>query len=102
MAFAMATTGHGTTTTSRRSEKTKLHEKLRRTDFTGLELVRRDDDERRVPLWETDLFRDEVPFRGRPLDAASPFVPSSAPRRMFTALTPGPAGPARGVGDVPA
>ena len=51
-------------------DEDKLRKKLRGNDLSGLELVRREGDERWVPLCETELFRDEVPFRGRPLDAA--------------------------------
>ena len=51
-------------------DEKKLRKKLRSNDLTGLELVRRQDDEDWTPLCETALFRDEVPFRGQPLDAA--------------------------------
>jgi hypothetical protein len=51
-------------------EEGKLRRKLRSKDLTGLELVLREGDETWVPLCETELFREEVPFRGHPRDAA--------------------------------
>ncbi len=51
-------------------DEKKLRKKLRSKDLTGLELVRREDDEAWIPLCETELFREEVPFHGNPLDAA--------------------------------
>ncbi len=51
-------------------DEAKLRKRLRSNKLSGLELVRREDHESWVPLCETELFRDEVPFRGHPLDAA--------------------------------
>ena len=51
-------------------DEKRLRKKLRTNDLSGLELVRRDDEEDWVQLCETDLFRDEVPFMGDPIFAA--------------------------------
>jgi len=48
----------------------KLRKRLRDGDLSGLELVRREGESEWQPLCETALFRDEVPFRGDPRDAA--------------------------------
>lgn len=51
-------------------DEAKLRKKLRDNDYSGLELVRRDDEDEWKPLCETQLFRQEVPYRGDPRDAA--------------------------------
>ena len=51
-------------------DEKKLRKKLRSNDLSGLELVRREDDQSWTPLCETELFREEVPFRGHPMRAA--------------------------------
>jgi serine/threonine protein kinase len=43
---------------------------IRRGKLTGMELVRRDDEERWQPLYESQIFRREVPTVGDPRDAA--------------------------------
>jgi hypothetical protein len=48
----------------------KLLKQLRKNDLSGLELARRQEDEQWQPLYETELFRREVPHRGDPRDAA--------------------------------
>ncbi|RLB49803.1 MAG: hypothetical protein DRI90_24245 [Deltaproteobacteria bacterium] len=50
--------------------KAKLLKQLRKNDLSGLELVRREDEEQWCPLYETEMFRREVPHRGNPQDAA--------------------------------
>lgn len=51
-------------------DEQKLRKRLRSNDLTGLELVRPEGETQWVPLCETALFREEVPFSGDPLDAA--------------------------------
>ncbi|MBW2454312.1 MAG: protein kinase [Deltaproteobacteria bacterium] len=51
-------------------EEAKLLKQLRKNDLSGLELIRRESDPEWQPLYETELFRREVPHRGDPRDAA--------------------------------
>jgi predicted Ser/Thr protein kinase len=48
----------------------ELADLIRRGRLTGVELVRRDDEERWQPLFESHVFRREVPSAGDPRDAA--------------------------------
>jgi serine/threonine protein kinase len=48
----------------------KLVELIRRSKLTGMELVRRDDEEAWLPLFDTRIYRREVPSSGDPRDAA--------------------------------
>jgi hypothetical protein len=50
--------------------ETKLVELIRRGRFTGLELVRRDDEEAWQPLYQSQVYVREVPTSGDPLAAA--------------------------------
>lgn len=51
-------------------DEEKLRKLLRKRELSGLELVRRDDDDDWHPLHELALFKEEVPFVGDPRDAA--------------------------------
>jgi serine/threonine protein kinase len=51
-------------------DEAKLAALIRRGKLTGAELVRQDDDERWQPLFESRIFRREVPSSGDPRDAA--------------------------------
>ena len=53
-----------------RYDETELAELIRRGKLTGAELVRRDDEEQWRPLFESRVFRREVPTTGDPRDAA--------------------------------
>ena len=44
----------------------RLRRKLRRNRFSGDEMVRRGDEGEWVPIYESDLFRQEVPYSGDP------------------------------------
>jgi predicted Ser/Thr protein kinase len=54
----------------RRYDEDELADLIRRGRLTGVELIRRDDEERWQPLFESHLFRREVPSAGDPRDAA--------------------------------
>jgi serine/threonine protein kinase len=54
----------------RRMSERKLRHKLRRNEFSGLEMVRRDGEERWEVLHDSRVFLEEVPVRGNPRDAA--------------------------------
>jgi hypothetical protein len=54
----------------RRYDELDLVDRIRRGRLTGLELVRRDDEEQWQPLFESSVFRREVPSAGDPRDAA--------------------------------
>jgi serine/threonine protein kinase len=54
----------------RRYDEGELAKRIRRGKLTGAELVRRDDEERWQPLFESHVFRREVPSFGDPRDAA--------------------------------
>jgi predicted Ser/Thr protein kinase len=54
----------------RRCDEPDLVDLIRKGKLTGLELVRRDDDEHWQPLFESSIFRREVPSAGDPRDAA--------------------------------
>jgi hypothetical protein len=54
----------------RRYDEEELARRIRRGKLTGVELVRRDDEERWQPLFESRVFRREVPSVGDPRDAA--------------------------------
>jgi serine/threonine protein kinase len=54
----------------RRYDELELRHLIQRGRLTGVELVRRDDEERWQPLYETQLFRREVPNSGDPASAA--------------------------------
>jgi predicted Ser/Thr protein kinase len=54
----------------RRYDEAKLAELIRRGKLTGAELVRREGEERWRPLYESAVFRREVPTAGDPRDAA--------------------------------
>jgi len=51
-------------------DEEELARKIRDGKLTGVELVRRDDEERWQPLFESRVFRREVPNAGDPRDAA--------------------------------
>ncbi len=51
-------------------DEEELVRRIRRGKLTGVELVRRDDEEQWQPLFESRLFRREVPSFGDPRDAA--------------------------------
>jgi hypothetical protein len=51
-------------------DEEQLARKIRDGKLTGVELVRRDDEERWQPLFESRVFRREVPNAGDPRDAA--------------------------------
>ena len=51
-------------------DEDRLVELLRKGKLTGLELVRRDDEEQWQPLFESRIYRREVPTTGDPRDAA--------------------------------
>jgi predicted Ser/Thr protein kinase len=51
-------------------DEDELARQIRRGHLTGAELVRRDDEERWQPLFESHVFRREVPSAGDPRDAA--------------------------------
>ncbi len=53
-----------------RYDEAELAELIRRGKLTGAELVRRDDEEQWRPLFESRVFRREVPTTGDPRDAA--------------------------------
>ena len=55
---------------TRRYDETELAGLIRRGKLTGVELVRRDDEEGWQPLFESRVFRREVPSTGDPRDAA--------------------------------
>jgi hypothetical protein len=54
----------------RRYDERALVAEIRDGKLTGVELVRRDDEERWQPLFESHVFRREVPSAGDPRDAA--------------------------------
>jgi hypothetical protein len=54
----------------RRYDERELAELIRRGRLTGVELIRRDDEEQWVPLFESSVYRREVPSAGDPRDAA--------------------------------
>jgi serine/threonine protein kinase len=54
----------------------RLRKRLRSNRYSGMEMVRRERGDAWVPLHETQIFREEVPHRGDPRDAA-------AMRRLF-------------------
>ncbi|HSD67873.1 MAG TPA: hypothetical protein VLF95_14290, partial [Vicinamibacteria bacterium] len=54
----------------RRYDELELADRIRSGKLTGVELVRRDDEERWQPLFESHVFRREVPNVGDPRDAA--------------------------------
>jgi len=54
----------------RRYDEREIADLIRRGRLTGAELVRRDDEERWVPLFESSVYRREVPTHGDPRDAA--------------------------------
>jgi predicted Ser/Thr protein kinase len=54
----------------RRYDEEELAQLIRRGKLTGVELVRRDDEDRWQPLFESHVFRREVPSAGDPRDAA--------------------------------
>jgi predicted Ser/Thr protein kinase len=54
----------------RRYDEGELARQIRRGKLTGVELVRRDDEEGWQPLYESRVFRREVPTFGDPRDAA--------------------------------
>jgi serine/threonine protein kinase len=56
--------------TPREYDEQELAELIRRGRLTGAELVRRDDEERWRPLFESAVFRREVPTAGDPREAA--------------------------------
>src|SRR5205814_67707 len=54
----------------RRYDEGKLAELIRRGKLVGVELVRRDDEEQWQPLYESRIYRREVPSSGDPRAAA--------------------------------
>ncbi|MGD8896857.1 MAG: serine/threonine-protein kinase [Acidobacteriota bacterium] len=54
----------------RRYDEDELARRIRRGRLTGAELVRRDDEDEWQPLYESRVFRREVPSTGDPRDAA--------------------------------
>jgi serine/threonine protein kinase len=54
----------------RKMSERKLRKKLRRNDFSGLEMVRRDGEDRWELLHDSTIFVEEVPVRGEARDAA--------------------------------
>ncbi len=62
--------GRGGRSRVRRYDEGQLAELIRRGKLTGVELVRRDDQERWQPLYESTVYRREVPSAGDPRDAA--------------------------------
>jgi hypothetical protein len=54
----------------RKMSERKLRRKLRRNDFSGLEMVRRDGEDRWELLHDSAIFAEEVPVRGNARDAA--------------------------------
>jgi len=54
----------------RRYDEAELAHRIRRGKLTGVELVRREDEERWQPLFESRVYRLEVPTAGDPRDAA--------------------------------
>jgi serine/threonine protein kinase len=50
--------------------ESRLRRRLRSNRYSGMEMVRREGDDVWVPLHETRVFREEVPHRGDPRDAA--------------------------------
>jgi hypothetical protein len=54
----------------RRYDEPELVREIRRGKLTGAELVRREDEERWQPLYESHVFRREVPTAGDPRDVA--------------------------------
>ena len=54
----------------RRMSERKLRRKLQRNEFSGLEMVRREGDERWEVLHDSRVFLEEVPVSGNPRDAA--------------------------------
>ncbi|HET9315791.1 MAG TPA: serine/threonine-protein kinase [Vicinamibacteria bacterium] len=60
-------------------EEEDLAEKIRKQKLSGMELVRREDDERWLPLFETRVYRLEVPNAGDPQSVAR----SRALRALF-------------------
>jgi hypothetical protein len=55
---------------TKRYEEAELTELIRKGKLTGAELVRRDDEDRWQPLYESQVYRREVPTVGDPRDAA--------------------------------
>jgi hypothetical protein len=55
---------------TKRYEEAELTELIRKGKLTGAELVRRDDEDRWQPLYESHVYRREVPTVGDPRDAA--------------------------------
>ena len=54
----------------RRLSEHELRSQLAKSKFSGLELMRREDEVQWRPLHETRIFREEVPHEGNPVDAA--------------------------------
>jgi serine/threonine protein kinase len=54
----------------RRMSEQQLRQQLRKNKYSGMELTRRYDEAQWRPLHDTPMFAEEVPFEGRPLDAA--------------------------------
>ena len=54
----------------RRYDERELADLIRRGKLTGVELVRRDDEEQWQPLFDSSVYRREVPSSGDPRDAA--------------------------------